>query len=199
MTFDELRAAYGQAARGLLEGGADLLLVETVFDTLNARAALFALDELFEELGERWPVMVSGTIVDRSGRTLSGQTAEAFWYSVRHAQPFSVGLNCALGPAEMRAHVAELARIADARVSAYPNAGLPNELGGYDETPESLAEHLAEWARSGLVNLIGGCCGTTAAHIVALAEAVEGLAPRAVPSASPRLRLAGLEGFVVPA
>ena len=193
--FEALRVAYGEAARGLIDGGADMLLVETVFDTLNARAALFAIDEIFEDMGETLPVMVSGTITDLSGRTLSGQTAEAFWTSVRHARPFSVGLNCALGPTELRAYVAELARVADTLVSAYPNAGLPNEMGGYDETPEAMAAHLGEWARAGLVNLVGGCCGTTAAHIAAIAEAVAGVPPRAVPDVPRRLRLAGLEPF----
>ena len=193
--FETLRAAYGEAARGLIDGGADMLIVETVFDTLNARAALFAIDEVFAETGESLPIMISGTITDLSGRTLSGQTAEAFWTSVCHARPFSVGLNCALGPTELRAYVAELARVADTLVSAYPNAGLPNEMGGYDETPEAMATHLGEWARTGLVNLVGGCCGTTAAHIAAIAEAVAGVAPRAVPDFPRRLRLAGLEPF----
>ncbi len=196
--FDQLRQAYGEAARGLLDGGADLFLVETVFDTLNARAALFAIGELFEKLGLRLPIMVSGTITDLSGRTLSGQMPEAFWISVRHARPFSIGLNCALGPAELRAHVAELARVADARVSAHPNAGLPNEFGGYDQTPDSMAGHLGEWARAGLVNIVGGCCGTTPAHIAAIAEAVADVLPRE-PAPNPRqLRLSGLEPFVMP-
>ena len=193
--FETLRAAYGEAARGLIEGGVDILLIETIFDTLNARAALYAVDEVFAEIGESLPVMVSGTITDLSGRTLSGQTPEAFWISVRHARPFSVGLNCALGPSELRAYVAELARVADTRVSAYPNAGLPNEMGGYDETPEAMATHLGEWARAGLVNLVGGCCGTTAAHIAAIAEAVADVAPRQVPEAAAHLRLSGLEPF----
>jgi len=193
--FETLRVAYGEAARGLIDGGADILLVETVFDTLNARAALFAIDEVFADMGETLPIMVSGTITDLSGRTLSGQTVEAFWNSVRHARPFSVGLNCALGPTELRAYVAELARVADTRISAYPNAGLPNELGGYDETPEAMATHLGEWARSGLVNIVGGCCGTAAAHISAIAAAVDGVTPRPIPDIPRRLRLAGLEAF----
>jgi len=193
--FEALRVAYGEAARGLIDGGVDLLLVETVFDTLNARAALFAIDEVFEETRERLPIMVSGTITDLSGRTLSGQTAEAFWTSVCHAQPFSIGLNCALGPSELRAYVGELARVADTFISAYPNAGLPNEMGGYDETPDAMAAHLGEWARAGLVNLVGGCCGTTATHIAAIAEAVAGVPPRGVPDIPRRLRLAGLEPF----
>jgi len=197
VTFDALRTAYGEAARGLLDGGADLLLVETVFDTLNARAALFAIDELLEERGETVPVMVSGTITDLSGRTLSGQTPEAFWYSVRHARPFSVGLNCALGPKELRAHVAELARVADTRASAYPNAVLPTAFGGFDETPDSMAAHLGAWARDGLLNLVGRCCGTTPDHIAAIAEAVAGVPPRVVPEIPRTLRLSGLEPFVV--
>ncbi len=194
--FEELRANYREAAEALLEGGSDLILVETVFDTLNAKAALFALDELFEEAGATWPIMVSGTITDLSGRTLSGQTVEAFFYSVRHARPLSVGLNCALGPSELRAYVAELSRIADTRVSAHPNAGLPNELGGYDLGPEEMAEHLEEWMASGLLNIVGGCCGTRAAHIAKIAEAAARHAPRPVPELKPALRLSGLEPFV---
>ena len=199
VTFDELRAAYREAASGLIDGAADLLLVETVFDTLNARAALFAIDELFEERAIRLPIMISGTITDLSGRTLSGQTAEAFWTSVRHAEPFGVGLNCALGPAELRSYVAELARVADTRVSTHPNAGLPNEMGGYDETPESMASHLGEWAAAGLLNIVGGCCGTTPAHITAIAKAVTGVRPRANPEVPSMLRLSGLEPFALPA
>jgi len=195
VTYDDLCRNYREAAQGLIEGGADLLLVETVFDTLNARAALFAVHDLFEELGFSLPIMVSGTITDRSGRTLSGQTPEAFWISVAHAKPFSVGLNCALGPAELRDHVAELSRVAETRVTAHPNAGLPNAFGGYDLTPEQMADHLEDWAREGLVNVLGGCCGTTPAHIAALAEAIDGLPPRDVPRFEPRLRLSGLEPF----
>ncbi len=198
VTFDQLREAYGEAARGLIDGGVDLLLVETVFDTLNARAALFAIDELFEELGIRLPIMVSGTVTDLSGRTLSGQTPEAFWISVRHARPFAIGLNCALGPAELRAHVAELARVADTRVCTHPNAGLPNEFGGYDQTPDAMARHLGEWARAGLVNIVGGCCGTTPAHIAAIAEAVADVLPRELPPNPRQLRLSGLEPFLMP-
>ncbi|SMF82354.1 5-methyltetrahydrofolate--homocysteine methyltransferase [Tistlia consotensis] len=194
-SFEALRADYGKAARALLEGGADILLVETVFDTLNARAALFAIQEVFEELGCRWPVMVSGTITDLSGRTLSGQTAEAFWISVAHVRPFSIGLNCALGPKELRSYVAELARVAETRVSAHPNAGLPNAFGGYDETPDSMARHLGAWARDGLVNILGGCCGTTPEHIAAIAAAVEGVRPRVLPEPVPALTLSGLEPF----
>src|SRR5205085_1066102 len=161
ISFDELKAAYGEQTRGLIDGGVDLLLVETIFDTLNAKAALYAIAEIAEESGHRVPVMVSGTITDRSGRMLSGQTPEAFWNSVAHAAPVSVGLNCALGAKEMRAHIAEIARVADTLVCAYPNAGLPNEFGLYDESPEFMASLLGEFAGAGLVNLVGGCCGTT--------------------------------------
>ncbi len=196
--YDELVAAYREAALGLIEGGADLLVVETIFDTLNAKAALFAIDALFEELGTRRPIMISGTIVDASGRTLSGQTVEAFWTSVRHARPLSVGLNCALGAAAMREHVRELARVADVPLSAYPNAGLPNAFGDYDETPEVTSRVLREFAGEGLVNIVGGCCGTTPAHVRAIAEAVRGLAPRQIPTIPPRTRLAGLEPIEIP-
>ncbi len=183
VTFDELAAAYGEAIDALAEGGVDLFIVETVFDTLNAKAALAALDAAFERHGRRWPSIVSGTITDASGRTLSGQTTEAFWYSVRHARPLAVGLNCALGAALMRPYLEELARVAtDTFVSCYPNAGLPNPMvdTGYDETPEQTAGFLEEFARSGLVNIVGGCCGTTEAHIGAIAEAVNGVPPRKV-------------------
>ncbi|HEX7112424.1 MAG TPA: methionine synthase [Mizugakiibacter sp.] len=195
--FDTLVAAYLEAARALVEGGADALMVETIFDTLNAKAALYALDTLFEELGARVPVMISGTITDRSGRTLSGQTAEAFWYSVRHAHPLTIGLNCALGAAELRQYVDALAQVADTYVSTHPNAGLPNAFGEYDETPEAMAATLGEFAASGLVNVVGGCCGTTPAHIAAIAQAVAALQPRAVPTLDPHCRLAGLEPFVI--
>lgn len=195
ITFDALRDAYGEATRGLIEGGADTILVETIFDTLNAKAALFAVQEVFEELGTALPIMISGTITDLSGRLLSGQTAEAFWNSVRHVKPFSIGLNCALGAKEMRQYVAELARISDAYVSAHPNAGLPNEMGEYDETPEQMAGLVGEFARAGLVNIVGGCCGTTPAHIRAIADAVEGVAPRKIPDIEVRMRLSGLEAF----
>jgi 5-methyltetrahydrofolate--homocysteine methyltransferase len=195
--FDELAAAYRDAAAGLIEGGCDVILVETVFDTLNAKAALYAIDALFEELGLTLPVMISGTITDLSGRNLSGQTAEALWNSVRHARPLTIGLNCALGAAEMRPHVAELARVADTYVCAYPNAGLPNAFGAYDETPEMTAAHLRSWAEAGLVNIVGGCCGTTPAHIAAIATAVEGLPPRVLPEVPRMLRLSGLEPFAL--
>src|SRR3954453_3859513 len=161
ITFDQLRAAYGEQLRGLLDGGADLLLIETIFDTLNAKAAIYAIHEVCEERSADVPVMISGTITDRSGRLLSGQTPGAFWTSVKHADPVTVGLNCALGAQEMRAHIAELGRVADTFVCAYPNAGLPNEFGYYDESPEFMAELLGEFADAGLVNVVGGCCGTT--------------------------------------
>lgn len=182
ITFDALREAYREATDGLIDGGADLLMVETVFDTLNAKAALFAIEEAFDARGSRLPVMVSGTITDASGRTLSGQTAEAFWYSLRHARPLSIGLNCALGAKDLRVHVDVLAQIADAYVSTHPNAGLPNAFGGYDETPEDMAAVLGEFARAGLLNLVGGCCGTSPAHINAIARAVGEYPPRALPA-----------------
>ncbi len=197
ITFDELRAAYGEQARGLIAGGADILLVETVFDTLNAKAALYAIAEIVEERGAPIPVMISGTITDLSGRMLSGQTPQAFWHSVRHASPLSIGLNCALGAKEMRAHIAEIARVADTLVCAYPNAGLPNEFGLYDESPEHMATLLGEFAESGLVNIVGGCCGTTPDHISAIARAVEGKAPRRFEPSPPMLRLSGLEPFTL--
>lgn len=199
VTFDDLRDAYGEAVRALIEGGVDALMVETIFDTLNAKAALFAIEEAFDDLGLRLPVMISGTITDASGRTLSGQTAEAFWNSVRHVRPFSIGLNCAFGAEQMRPFIAELSRIAGTHVSAYPNAGLPNEMGEYDETPEITGSHLNEWAESGLVNVVGGCCGTTPGHIAAIAQGVDGVAPRAVPKIETKLRLSGLEPFTIDA
>src|SRR5262245_39238451 len=197
VTFDQLRAAYGEQVSGLIDGGADLLLIETIFDTLNAKAAIYAIAEITEARGIHLPVMISGTITDRSGRLLSGQTPGGFWNSVRHAAPFTIGLNCALGAKEMRAHIAEIARIADTFVCAYPNAGLPNEFGRYDESPEYMAELLGEFASAGLVNVVGGCCGTTPAHINAIARAVEGKAPRAVPDVPRLLRLSGLEAFAL--
>ncbi|MFN3885253.1 MAG: homocysteine S-methyltransferase family protein, partial [Rhodocyclaceae bacterium] len=193
ITFDALVADYTEAARGLVEGGADLLLIETVFDTLNAKAAVYALEQFFDAARRRWPVMISGTITDASGRTLSGQTAEAFWNSLRHARPLSFGLNCALGAKELRQYVEEIGRVADCFVSAHPNAGLPNAFGGYDETPEMLATELAQWARDGLLNIAGGCCGTTPDHIRALADALKDIPPRRPASADFKLRLAGLE------
>ncbi|MDQ3160255.1 MAG: homocysteine S-methyltransferase family protein [Pseudomonadota bacterium] len=188
ISFDELAEAYREATHGLIEGGADVLMVETVFDTLNAKAALFAIDDVFEALGARLPVLVSGTITDASGRTLSGQTAEAFWYSLRHAQPLAIGLNCALGAKDLRQHVDVLAQVADTNISCHPNAGLPNAFGGYDETPEDMAGMLREFAEAGLLNLVGGCCGTTPQHIAAIVQAVEGLAPRRIPQlAAPQM------------
>ena len=195
VTFDALRIAYKSAAKGLIEGGVDILIVETIFDTLNAKAALYAIEELFDEEGYRLPIMISGTLTDASGRTLSGQTAEAFWNSVRHVKPFSVGLNCALGADLMRPHIAQLSQVADVCVSTYPNAGLPNEMGGYDETPEQMGVALKEWAQSGLINIVGGCCGTTPAHIAIIAKSVEGVAPRKRPVIDPKMRLSGLEPF----
>ena len=180
-SFEELRHAYRQATAGLIDGGADTLMVETIFDTLNAKAALYAIEEEFEARGARLPVMISGTITDRSGRTLSGQTTDAFYTSVAHARPLSVGLNCALGAKELRQYVDVLSQIAGCHVSAHPNAGLPNAFGEYDESPEQMAALIGEFARSGLVNLVGGCCGTTPAHIRAIAGAVAGVAPRALP------------------
>ncbi|MGH8617159.1 MAG: methionine synthase [Burkholderiales bacterium] len=194
-SFDELVGAYGEAAAALVEAGADLLLIETVFDTLNAKAAIFAVQGVFESLGRSLPLIVSGTITDASGRTLSGQTTEAFWNSVRHAKPLAIGLNCALGAQLMRPYIQELARIADTNVSAYPNAGLPNPLAetGYDETPDFTAGLVKEFAQSGFVNIVGGCCGTTPAHIRAIAQAVKGLPPRKIPDVEKRMRLSGLE------
>src|SRR3954469_10043108 len=196
-TFDDLRTAYAEQIKGLLDGRADLLLIETIFDTLNAKAAIYAIEEITEARGIRVPLMISGTITDRSGRLLSGQRPAAFWNSVRHAAPFSIGLNCALGAQEMRAHIAEIARLADTFVCAYPNAGLPNEFGRYDESPEFMAELLGEFAAAGLVNVVGGCCGTTPDHIHAIARAVEGKAPRQIPDIAPLLRLSGLEAFTL--
>src|SRR5215475_10434053 len=197
VTFDELRAAYAEQVKGLLEGGADLLLIETIFDTLNAKAAIAAVADVTEMRGVRVPVMISGTITDRSGRLLSGQTPAAFWNSVRHAAPFSIGLNCALGAREMRAHIAEIARIADTFVCAYPNAGLPNEFGRYDESPQFMATLLGEFADAGLVNVVGGCCGTTPEHIEAMVRAVKGKPPRQIPQVPQLLRLSGLEAFAL--
>ncbi|MBI4990276.1 MAG: methionine synthase [Rhodocyclales bacterium] len=200
VTFDELVAAYTEAVRGLCDGGADLILFETIFDTLNAKAALFAVEQYFDQVGQRLPIMISGTITDASGRTLSGQTTEAFWNSLRHARPLSFGLNCALGAKELRQYVEELSRVADCFVSAHPNAGLPNPLAptGYDETPDMLAGEIADWARHGLINIAGGCCGTTPEHIAAIAQALEGIAPRKLPvGLKPDLRLSGLEPFNV--
>lgn len=193
VSFDALVKAYAEAIHGLLDGGADIIMVETIFDTLNAKAALFALELVREERTEPIPLMVSGTITDASGRTLSGQTATAFWYSVRHAQPLSVGLNCALGAHELRQYIQELAVVVDCPISAYPNAGLPNEFGEYDDTPALLAAHLQEWAQSGLINVVGGCCGTTPDHIHAIASSMQNIRPRRSAHQNPWMRLSGLE------
>ncbi len=197
VTFDELARAYAEQARGLLEGGADLLLVETIFDTLNAKAAIFAIETVFEERNDRVPVMISGTITDASGRTLSGQTAEAFWYSVMHARPLSIGLNCALGARQLRPYVQDLSRVAPVFITAYPNAGLPNAFGGYDETAEEMAKVIREFAELRIVNVVGGCCGTTPDHIRAMKEAVQGLPARQPARPPVRLRLSGLEPLVI--
>ena len=197
ITFIELQAAYEEALRGLVEGGVDLIMVETVFDTLNAKAALFSIESFFEDAEMRLPIIVSGTITDLSGRTLSGQTPEAFWYSIRHAQPLAVGLNCALGAKDLRPYIDALSRVADAPVVCYPNAGLPNEFGGYDDTPEFMAEVLGSFASDGLVNIVGGCCGTTPAHIKAIADSVRSISPRHSPEIPRRLRLSGLEPLEV--
>ncbi|MEO7623460.1 MAG: homocysteine S-methyltransferase family protein, partial [Gallionella sp.] len=197
ISFDELVAGYTEAIRGLLDGGADILMVETIFDTLNAKAALFAIEQYFEQHNVRVPIMISGTITDASGRTLSGQTTEAFWNSLSHVRPFSIGLNCALGAELMRPYVEELSRVASCYVSAHPNAGLPNPLSetGYDELPDKTSRLLKEFATSGFLNIAGGCCGTTPAHIKAIAEALRDMPPRRVPDIEPRLRLSGLEPF----
>jgi 5-methyltetrahydrofolate--homocysteine methyltransferase len=197
VSYVELVDAYLVAARGLVEGGADILMVETIFDTLNAKAALFALETLFEETGRHWPVIISGTITDASGRTLSGQVTEAFWDSVRHVAPLAVGLNCALGAREMRPYIAEMSRVADTFVSCYPNAGLPNAFGEYDEAPEETAAQIRDFADAGFVNLVGGCCGTTPAHIAEIAGTVAGLAPRTPSEVEPAMRLSGLEPFKI--
>lgn len=197
VTFDQLVEAYKEAASGLIEGGSDLLLIETIFDTLNAKAALYGIQDLFDETGLETPIILSATITDQSGRTLSGQTATAFYHSVRHAKPISVGLNCALGPDLMRQYVDELSGVAEAYIIAYPNAGLPNAFGEYDETPESMTTHIKEWAESGLLNIIGGCCGTTPDHIAAYVEALKDLPPRQIPELDNSMRLSGLEPFTM--
>jgi 5-methyltetrahydrofolate--homocysteine methyltransferase len=196
VSFDELREAYKEQVKGLIDGGSDIILIETIFDTLNAKAAGLATLEVFDEMGVDLPIMISGTITDRSGRTLSGQTPEAFWYSMRHLKPFSIGLNCALGADLMRPYLAELSHVADVRISAYPNAGLPNAMGGYDETPDDMACATEPWAKDGLVNVIGGCCGSTPDHIRHIAEHVAQYPPRPLPKIAPRMRLSGLEPFV---
>ncbi len=193
VTYDQLVAAYLEAANGLVDGGSDIILVETIFDSLNAKAAVFALETMFEERGRRWPVIISGTITDASGRTLSGQVTEAFWNAIRHVKPLAVGLNCALGAPEMRPYIAEMARIADTFVSCYPNAGLPNAFGEYDESPERQASYIADFAEAGLVNLVGGCCGTAPPHIAEIAKVVDGKPPRELPEIEVATRLSGLE------
>ena len=195
-SFDELRAAYTEQVNALIEGGADVILIETIFDTLNAKAAGVAVLEAFDASGVELPIMISGTITDRSGRTLSGQTATAFWYSMRHLKPFSIGLNCALGAKEMRQYLAEIAGVADTLVSAYPNAGLPNAMGEYDETPHDMACDIEPWAKDGLLNIVGGCCGSTPAHIAHVREHVSKYGPRKLPVIAPKMRLSGLEAFV---
>ena len=197
VSFDALAAAYGEQARGLLDGGVDILLVETVFDTLNCKAALFAIQSLLEERGEEVPIIVSGTITDASGRTLSGQTVEAFWHSIRHVDLFCAGLNCALGAEQIRPFLDALSTVADTLVSVYPNAGLPNEFGEYDQSPEAMAKIIKEFSDSGLVNLVGGCCGTTPDHIKAIANAVEDIQPRIIPDIAPLTKLSGLEPVTI--
>ena len=197
VTFDELVVAYSESTRALIKGGSDLILIETIFDTLNAKACAFAVESVFEELGIVLPVMISGTITDASGRTLSGQTTEAFYNALRHVKPISFGLNCALGPDELRQYVEELSRISECSVSAHPNAGLPNAFGEYDLSPEDMAEHIAEWAQSGFLNLVGGCCGTTPEHIRQMANAVEEVKPRALPDLPVACRLSGLEPLTI--
>ena len=197
VTFDELVDNYTESTHALIEGGVDLIMVETIFDTLNAKAALFAVQLVFEELGSELPIMISGTITDASGRTLSGQTPEAFWNSVRHSKPVSIGLNCALGPKELRPHLLEISNVANTMVSAHPNAGLPNEFGGYDLDAANMAETVAEFASAGLLNIVGGCCGTTPEHIRAIADAVSTIPPRQVPEIAPACRLSGLEPFTI--
>src|SRR3954469_22534305 len=197
VTFDGVRDSYAEQVRGLIDGGAELILIETIFDTLNAKAAIFATQQVFGERGVTLPIMISGTITDLSGRPLSGQPPTGFWHAIRHTEPFAVGLNCALGAREMRAHIQEIAGIANTLVCAYPNAGLPNEFGLYDESPQATAAMLAEFADAGFVNIVGGCCGTTPDHIAAIAAAVKGKAPREIPEQAPLMRLSGLEPFVL--
>ncbi len=199
ISFDELVAVYHQQAAALIKGGADFILIETIFDTLNAKAGIFAVKKLESELGRDVPIMLSMTLTDLSGRNLSGHTVEAFWCAVRHANPVTVGLNCSFGADQLRPHVQLLSGIADTLIMAYPNAGLPNELGEYDEMPETTADLVKQWADAGQVNILGGCCGSSPAHIAAMAKAVEGVDPRTVPVASPDMRLAGLEPFTIAA
>ena len=197
--FDTVADVYREQAAALLEGGADFILIETVFDTLNAKAAIYGIKQLEAELGRDVPLMLSMTLTDLSGRNLSGHTVEAFWWAVRHARPVTVGLNCSFGATQLRPHVRLLSGIADCLLMAYPNAGLPNDLGQYDEEPETTAGLVREWAEAGQVNILGGCCGNTPEHIAAMARAVEGLAPRHIPVLEPVTRLAGLEPFIMAA
>ena len=196
VSFDQLVEAYVESTLALIEGGVDIIMLETIFDTLNAKASAFAVETVFEQLNRRLPVMISGTITDASGRTLSGQTTEAFYNSLRHIKPFSFGLNCALGPDLLRQYVAELSSVSETLVSAHPNAGLPNEMGEYDMESDEMAGHIEEWARSGLVNIVGGCCGSTPEHIAAIAKAVADFPPRVLPQLEVKMRLSGLEPFV---
>ncbi len=196
-SFDELKAAYAEQTRGLIEGGADIILIETIFDTLNAKAAGYGVLEVFDDLGTTLPLFISGTITDLSGRNLSGQTPEAFWYSMRHLKPTAVGFNCAFGAEQLRAPIAEIGALADCLVCAYPNAGLPNELGEYDESAHDMACKIEEWARDGMVNIVGGCCGSTPEHIEHIASHVDKYEPRKIPTIAPKMRLSGLEPFVV--
>jgi 5-methyltetrahydrofolate--homocysteine methyltransferase len=196
VSFDQLVEAYVESTLALIEGGADIIMLETIFDTLNAKASAFAVETVFEQLGKRLPVMISGTITDASGRTLSGQTTEAFYNSMRHIKPFSFGLNCALGPDLLRQYVAELSSVSECLVSAHPNAGLPNEMGEYDMQSDEMAEHIEEWAQAGLVNIVGGCCGSTPEHIAAIAAVVSKFPPRVLPQLEVKMRLSGLEPFV---
>ncbi len=196
VTFEELVASYFDATCSLMEGDVDLIMLETIFDTLNAKAGIFAVQKAFDAKGYSLPVMISGTITDASGRTLSGQTTEAFYNSIRHATPFSFGLNCALGPDLLRQYVAELSRISEGLVSAHPNAGLPNEFGEYDMGPDEMANHLEEWASSGLVNIVGGCCGSTPEHVREISKRLEKYEPRTIPKRERKMRLSGLEPFV---
>ncbi len=199
VTYDEIVAVYVEQARGLIEGGADFILIETVFDTLNCKAAIMAIKQLERELGQDIPIMISLTLTDLSGRNLSGHTVEAFWYTVRHAKPLTMGLNCSFGAEQLRPHVQILSDIADTYLMAYPNAGLPNDLGEYDELPETTASLTKVWADNGRINALGGCCGSTPAHIAAMAKAVDGIAPRKLPTVDPDMRLAGLEPFTIAA
>jgi len=195
-TFDELVEIYSEQTRGLIEGGADIILIETIFDTLNAKAAGFAAKKVFEEVGIVLPIILSGTITDFSGRNLSGQTPEAFWYSLRHLEPFAVGFNCSFGADQLRPAIQDIEQVTDCYISVYPNAGLPNEMGAYDQTPEEMAGKLQPWAKDGLINMVGGCCGSRPAHIAAIAKAVAGYAPRNIPEVPVKTRLSGIEPFV---